>query len=140
MGPGFRRDAKFLQRVLGRAGSGAFGWFLFRGLLTLRLAGHRLRFCLGGRALRGGAAAGGLRLAIRRRARCLALRAPRLAPALALRLLRRKQRDRIIEGVGVRVGALWQGGVDLVMTDIGPVAAAIEPDNAAFGMRPDLAQ
>src|SRR5438477_6543144 len=125
MGPGFRRDAKFLQRVLGRAGSGAFGWFLFRGLLTLRLAGHR--FCLGGRALRGGAAAGGLRLAVRRRAGRLALWAPRLAPAL--RLLRRKQRDRIFEGVGVRVGALWQGGVDLVMADIGSVAAAIEPDN-----------
>src|SRR5207237_7945234 len=98
----------------------ACGWSPVRGLLTLRPAGQRLRFCLSGRALCSGAAVGGLRLAISHGVSRLALRASRLALALTLRLLRRKQRDRISEGVGVRVGALWQGGVDLVMADIGP--------------------
>src|SRR5262249_61873148 len=63
-----------------------------------------------------------------------------LARGLALGLLLREQRQCLGERDLVGVGPSAQRGNQPVMADIGPVAAAIEPDRAAVGMRAEFAQ
>ena len=62
------------------------------------------------------------------------------SPLLAFVALRREQRQCLVEGEGVGIGVARQRGDNSVMADIGAVAAAIEADRAAFGVRPDFAQ